>query len=122
MYHLISCELVLIDLKHGNILKICQFLQTVNVNIVAHKYLDISSITQLEKDTVLVCYDSKYILLLITLILSIINKSNGYSLTLLVMFYIVECVKVVSRTGRLKSSSKQASQLFFHFPIQALGE
>jgi len=35
--------------------------------------------------------------------------------------YIAECVKVVSRNGRLKSSSKQASQLSFHFPIQALG-
>ncbi|KAF6026807.1 MAP4K1 [Bugula neritina] len=53
-----------------------------------HKYLDTSNVTQLEKDTVLVCYD--------------------------------KCVKVVSRNGRLKSSSKQASQLSFHFPIQAL--
>jgi len=29
-------------------------------------------------------------------------------------------VKVVSMSGRLKSSSRQASQLMFHFPIQAL--
>ncbi|XP_067939192.1 mitogen-activated protein kinase kinase kinase kinase 5-like isoform X2 [Watersipora subatra] len=54
----------------------------------SHKYLDASNITQLEKDTVLVCYDKH--------------------------------VKIVSRNGRLKSSSKQASQLTFHFPIQAL--
>ena len=40
----------------------------------------------------------------------------------MLFYFFVEYVKVVSMSGRLKSSSRQASQLMFHFPIQALGK
>jgi len=50
-----------------------------------HELMNVRAVTQLERDTILVCYDN--------------------------------VVKVVNLQGKLKSNKKQASELFFDFPI-----
>jgi len=54
-----------------------------------HELMNVQAVTQLEKDTILVCYDN--------------------------------VVKVVNLQGKLKSSKRQASELFFDFTITGIG-
>ena len=72
-----------------------------------HELMNIVSVTQLEKDTILVAYDSK-------LVLYGISDSINISFS--------DVVKVVNLQGKLKSSKRQASELHFDFTISYIGQ
>ena len=69
--------------------------------------MNIVSVTQLEKDTILVCYDSKL-------------NVEGSSAFMNVIISL-DLVKVVNLQGKLKSSKKQASEVHFDFSINCIG-
>ena len=71
-----------------------------------HELMNIVSVTQLEKDTILVAYDSKLVLY---------GISDGINISF------SDVVKVVNLQGKLKSSKRQASELHFDFTISYIG-
>ena len=72
-----------------------------------HELMNIVSITQLEKDTILVAYDSESTSVCF-------DKSLNLNLS--------DVVKVVNLQGKLKSSKRQSSELHFDFTISYIGE
>ncbi len=75
-----------------------------------HELMNVVAVTQLEKDTILVCYDSE----------SLVAFSPSLPLPL-TNCIISDVVKVVNLQGKLKSSKRQASELHFDFTITAIG-
>ena len=76
--------------------------------------MNIQAVTQLEKDTILVCYDSEWSHILLNYLNSF-HKSNYFA-------SLSDVVKVVNIQGKLKSSKRQSSELHFDFTITAIGE
>lgn len=81
--------------------------------------MDAIHVTQLERDTVLVCLDREYLL------------SRRQHLCFRCISYVCVCVsptppadnlKIVNLQGRLKSNKKLASELSFDFCIESVGE
>lgn len=80
--------------------------------------MDAIHVTQLERDTVLVCLDREYLL-------SRCQQLRSCSLNLLRVFFFffsAENLKIVNLQGRLKSNKKLASELSFDFSIECVGE
>lgn len=82
--------------------------------------MDAIHVTQLERDTVLVCLDREYLL-------SRCQQLPSCSLNLLCVFFFLsffpaENLKIVNLQGRLKSNKKLASELSFDFSIECVGE
>lgn len=81
--------------------------------------MDAIHVTQLERDTVLVCLDREYLL-------SRCRQLHSCSLNLLQVslffFFSAENLKIVNLQGRLKSNKKLASELSFDFSIECVGE
>ena len=75
-----------------------------------HELMNVQAVTQLEKDTILVCYDSECCF-------SCLLKSQKSF-----RFLFADVVKVVNLQGKLKSSKRQASELHFDFTITAVGK
>ena len=71
-----------------------------------HELMNIVSVTQLEKDTILVAYDSEWLL----------SHTAGPNCI------ISDVVKVVNLQGKMKSSKRQQSELHFDFTISYIGE
>ena len=74
-----------------------------------HELMNVQAVTQLEKDTILVSYDSK---------MSFKYHQDQYDN----FFQFSDVVKVVNLQGKLKSSKRQASELHFDFTITAIGK
>ena len=71
-----------------------------------HELMNIVSVTQLEKDTILVCHDNMVKVLLHQLRLRIRDCITTF--------------QVVNLQGKLKSSKRQASELHFDFSISCI--
>lgn len=83
-----------------------------------NQQVDAIHVTQLERDTVLVCLDREYLL-------SRCRQLHSCSLNLLCIFFFffsAENLKIVNLQGRLKSNKKLASELSFDFSIECVGE
>ena len=74
-----------------------------------HELMNIVSVTQLEKDTILVCYDNmvKVRVVILYALLCFLLTTNMY-------------LQVVNLQGKLKSSKRQASELHFDFSISCI--
>lgn len=73
-----------------------------------YEHLDLVSVKQIDKDTILVCHDS---------------KCSPYLLRLCMrMFLHPDCLKLTDLTGKLKTSRKHVSQLTFDYKIQSVGK
>ena len=72
-----------------------------------HELMNIVAVTQLEKDTILVAYDSESL-----------SRLPWLDFTLL----FTDVVKVVNLQGKMKSSKRQQSELHFDFTISYIGE
>ena len=78
-------------------------------------------VTQLERDTILVCLDREFMQLD-----NCFNKQNDMrfifkGLTVCSLFP-VGCIKIVNLEGKLKSSKKLSAELTFNFQIEAIGK
>ena len=88
-----------------------------------HELMNVQAVVQLEKDTILVCYDSKFSSF-------ICNHSSCGTIFDNLLIFPTEClflfnadvVKVVNLQGKLKSSKRQASELHFDFSIHNIGK
>lgn len=84
----------------------------------ASQQVDAIHVTQLERDTVLVCLDRKYSLF----------TNSFYLLQMWVflqpflLYLSTENLKIVNLQGRLKSNKKLASELSFDFGIGSVGK
>lgn len=90
---------------------------------VIHKYdqLNIVNVTQLDKETILVCHDSKLLLsLLISHITSLITMT--FNSLFFIFLPISDSVKLVNLDGQLKSNRKQPAELKFDFKIESIGK
>lgn len=77
--------------------------------------MDAIHVTQLERDTVLVCLDREYLL-------SRHQHLHSCGLSHPSSFLSAENLKIVNLQGRLKSNKKLASELSFDFSIECVGE
>ena len=71
-----------------------------------HELMNIVSVTQLEKDTILVCHDN----------MVKVRVVHALLCSLLTNMYL----QVVNLQGKLKSSKRQASELHFDFSISCI--
>ena len=71
-----------------------------------HELMNIVSVTQLEKDTILVCHDN------------MVKVRVVYALLCFLLTYMY--LQVVNLQGKLKSSKRQASELHFDFSISCI--
>lgn len=80
--------------------------------------MDAIHVTQLERDTVLVCLDREYLL----------SRCVCFSCVSYVLLFFfpppppTENLKIVNLQGRLKSNKKLASELSFDFCIESVGK
>ena len=95
-----------------------------------NQQVDAIHVTQLERDTVLVCLDRTCSLFLTVSTCKICT--NGFHIVLIYVselvhsnipsfFYLAENLKIVNLQGRLKSNKKLASELSFDFCIGSVG-
>ena len=91
-----------------------------------HELMNVQAVVQLEKDTILVCYDSKIILYLTN---SSLKPTTNLKFKILKdcfvyinKYLVLDTVKVVNLQGKLKSSKRQASELHFDFSINNIGK
>lgn len=78
-----------------------------------NQQVDAIHVTQLERDTVLVCLDREYLLS---------RSTSVFSAFLMFSPPPAENLKIVNLQGRLKSNKKLASELSFDFCIESVGE
>lgn len=122
------------DVLENRIVSVVFFLAAGNQQV------DAIHVTQLERDTVLVCLDRKYKLYSSALTKKSVKKPKYfvqsrcdcllyvlphqfYSLFLFfLLFFSPENLKIVNLQGRLKSNKKLASELSFDFCIGSVGK
>lgn len=79
-----------------------------------NQQVDAIHVTQLERDTVLVCLDREYLLRC--------QQLRQPQPLMPLFFFSAENLKIVNLQGRLKSNKKLASELSFDFSIECVGE
>ena len=89
-----------------------------------HELMNVQAVVQLEKDTILVCYDSKFFQLFSSIIFLCMKLYNVLLMfpTECLFLFNADVVKVVNLQGKLKSSKRQASELHFDFSIHNIGK
>jgi hypothetical protein len=75
-------------------------------------YLNVASVTQLEKDTLMVCYGGK-----------LIDSSLKYQKNLQVKLNLVlDLAQYLNLQGKVKASKKYAAEIKFDFQIDSVGK